>query len=277
MTFSVVGRSPDGRSTGVAVASKFLAVGGIVPAVRHGVGAIATQSLANTLYKREGLRLLSGGCTAAETLSALLAEDDGRGARQVGIVDAAGRSATWTGDDCLPWAGGVTGDGYAIQGNLLAGPEVVQSMERAWLDGETFSLSERLLATVAAGDLAGGDSRGRQSAGLLVAADEGSYTAGDDMVIDLRVDDHRAPVLELGRLLELHHVYFDPPDESKMLPLRGALEAEVERLLQVVGQPDLYSWAGVENFEMRLRDGLIDPFLLRRLREEADHLTSSQR
>jgi len=269
MTFSVVGRSPDGRAIGVAVASKFLAVGSAVPAARHGIGAIATQAYANTLYRRAGLALLADGRSAQETLDTLLAADEGRADRQAGVVDAEGRAATYTGISCHDWAGGVTGDGYAIQGNILTGPDVVQEMEHGWLDGVALPLPERLLATVTAGDLAGGDRRGRQSAALLVVADSGGYTPGDDLAYDLRVDDHPDPVPELARLLTLHRSYFDAPDEELMLPLEGALGDEVRALLAAVGHPDLDSWAGMENYELRVRRGRIDPFVLARLREQA--------
>lgn len=267
MTFSVVGRSVDGRSTGVAVASKFLAVGSAVPAARHGTGALATQAHANTLYKRDGLALLAGGRPAGEVVEALLADDGGRARRQVGVVDAKGRAATWTGAECMDWAGGVSGDGYAVQGNILVGPEVVEAMQRAWLDEAEQPLPERLLAALAAGDRAGGDRRGRQSAALLMVSDAGGYTPGDDLAYDLRVDDHPDPVPELARLLALHHVHFDAPDEDRMLPLTGELAEEVRGLLSAVGQPDLDTWAGVENYEVRMRPGRIDPFVLDRLRE----------
>ena len=270
MTFSVVGRSADGRSIGVAVASRFLAVGSAVPAARYGVGAIATQSYANTLYKRDGLALLDAGRSANETVAALLEADEGRATRQVGVVDAAGRAKTWTGDGCHDWAGGVSGDGYAIQGNILTGGDVIDAMQRAWLDGTEQPLPERLLGALTAGDRTGGDRRGRQSAALLVVAESGGYTPGDDLAYDLRVDDHPDPVPELSRLVALHRVYFDPPDEAAMLPLEGELADEVETLLGRVGHPDLESWAGVENYELRVRPGRIDPFVLDRLREAAD-------
>jgi len=269
MTFSVVGRSPDGRGTGVAVASKFLAVGSAVPAARHGVGALATQSYANTLYKRDGLALLQQGHDAAATVQTLVQADEGRATRQVGVVDAHGRAVSWTGDACHAWAGGVTGEGYAIQGNILVGPQVVEAMEAAWLDGSSLPLPERLLASLGAGDRTGGDRRGRQSAALLVVADSGGYTEGDDLAYDLRVDDHADPVPELVRLLALHHVYFDAPEEGAMLALEGDLGAEVAGLLAALGHPDLDSWAGVENYELRVRADRIDPFVLDRLREAA--------
>ena len=169
MTFSIVARSADGTSWGVAVASKFLAVGSAVPAAAAEVGAIATQSFANTAYKSLGLAALGEGLSAAETLDRLLADDADREQRQVGIVDADGRSATFTGSGCYGWAGGVTGAGYAIQGNILTGPEVVAAMEQAWdASLPTAPLEVRLLAALAAGDAAGGDSRGRQSAAVYV-------------------------------------------------------------------------------------------------------------
>lgn len=270
MTFSIVARSDDGDSLGVAVASKFLAVGSAVPAARMGLGAIATQSFCNTLYKRDGLARLADGASAQETLDALLDNDDEREERQAGVVDASGRAATWTGSGCLDWAGGVTGPGYAIQGNILTGPDVVQAMHEAYLDsGAEAALPERLLAALRAGDAAGGDSRGRQSAALLVVSASGSYTPGDDLAYDLRVDDHPDPCTELTRLLALHHVFFDRPDDDDLLPLDGELAVEVEQHLQTLGHPDLNTWAGVENYELRLVQGHIDSFLLERLREQA--------
>ncbi len=269
MTFSIVAKSADARCWGVAVASKFLAVGAAVPAAALDAGAIATQSFANTLYKRDGLDLLRRGSTAQQTLDALLAADEQREERQAGIVDADGRAATWTGAECLHWAGGQTGPGYAVQGNILTGPEVVAAMREAYLDRDGADLPERLLAALRAGDAAGGDSRGRQSAALLVVSDAGGYTPGDDLAYDLRVDDHPDPCTELARLLDLHHVYFDRPDPEDLLPLEGELAAEVDAHLARLGQPDLDTWAGVENYEVRLAEGRIDRFVLARLRAQA--------
>ena len=269
MTFSIVARSDDGDSWGVAVASKFLAVGSAVPAARLDVGAVATQSFANTMYKRDGLTHLATGLSADQTLESLLAADELREERQVGIVDAVGRAATFSGTGCLDWAGGTTGDGFACQGNILVGPQVVDAMVATWTASTELAFPERLLAALAAGDAEGGDSRGRQSAALLVVSRTGAYTPGDDLAYDLRVDDHSDPVTELSRLLTLHHGYFDEPDPDTLLPLEGELAAEVERLLAVVGRPDLDTWAGVENYEMRLRPGSIDPYVLDRLRDQA--------
>jgi uncharacterized Ntn-hydrolase superfamily protein len=270
VTFSIAARADDGTSWGVAVASKFLAVGSAVPAAAVRVGAIATQAYANTLYKRDGLARLAVGDDAAATVDALLAADDGREHRQVGVVDAEGGSATFTGSECLDWAGGVRGDGYAIQGNILVGPEVVEAMRAAWLDGGGIRFADRLLAALVAGDRAGGDRRGRQSAALLVASESGAYTPGDDVAFDLRVDDHADPCAELSRLLLLHHVYFDRPDEADLVTVEGDLADEVHRQLAVLGYDDLEAWVGVENYEMRMVDGRVDRFVLDRLREAAD-------
>src|SRR5262249_54840722 len=167
MTFSIVARSADGHVHGVAVASKFLSVGAAVPAAEAEVGAVATQSYANLAYRPQGLTLLRTGVDAAGTVAGLTASDDGRASRQVGVVGRDGDGATYTGSDCHPWAGGVAGDGYAIQGNILTGPEVVEAMQRAWLDSASEpKLARRLLAALTAGDRAGGDRRGRQSAAL---------------------------------------------------------------------------------------------------------------
>jgi uncharacterized Ntn-hydrolase superfamily protein len=269
MTFSIVARSEDAGSLGVAVASKFLAVGSAVPAARLGLGAIATQSFCNTLYKRDGLRHLAEGLSAQETLERLLADDDQREERQAGIVDAAGLAATWTGSGCMEWAGGITGPDYAIQGNILTGPEVVEAMRAAFLGAAGEPFAERLLAALRAGDEAGGDRRGRQSAALLVVSTSGSYTPGDDVAYDLRVDDHPEPCGELTRLLGLHHVYFDRPTPDDLLPLEGDLATEVTDHLARLGYRDLDTWAGVENYEVRMVAGSIDTTVLARLREQA--------
>jgi uncharacterized Ntn-hydrolase superfamily protein len=271
MTFSIVGQSADGKAWGVAVASKFLAVGSAVPAAEADVGAVATQSYANLSYRPDGLRMLREGRSAQETLDALTSADDDREHRQAGIVDAAGRSATFTGDDCHAWAGGRSGEGYAIQGNILVGPEVVEEMERAWVssadDGDHPDLAARLLAALAAGDGAGGDKRGRQSAALLVVRKGGGYGGMSDVEVDLRSDEHPAPVAELHRMLELHRIYFGEPDPDALLPLEGELEEEVGWRLGVLGFATLDDWAGVENYEERMVAGKIDPVVLEKLRE----------
>jgi uncharacterized Ntn-hydrolase superfamily protein len=268
MTFSIVGRSADGQAWGVAVASKFLAVGSAVPAAEAGVGAVATQSYANLSYRPEGLRLLGEGRSAQEVLDALTSADEMREQRQAGVVDRDGRAATFTGSGCHAWAGGRTGDGYAIQGNILIGEDVVEAMERAWVDADpTVSLGRRLLAALTAGDAAGGDRRGRQSAALLVARKGSGYGGESDIEVDLRVDDHGAPVPEMQRLLVLHELYFGTPDPDSLLDLSGSVEREVAARLQVLGHPTLDSWAGVENYEERMVEGKIDPLVLEKLRE----------
>ena len=272
MTFSIV--ATDGSAWGVAVASKFLGVGAAVPAAAAGVGAIATQSWANLAYRPDGLAMLRAGKSASETLDALTAADEHRDQRQAGIVDRDGNAATFTGTGCNPWAGGVTGDCYAIQGNILVGPEVVEAMERAWLASPPGApLTRRLLAALQAGDAAGGDRRGRQSAALLVVTPDGGYGGGSDVFADLRVDDHPQPAHELERLLDLHDIYFGKPDPATLLPLDGDLAGEVRAKLGALGHTDadldtaLAEWAGIENYEERLVPGHIDPVVLGKLRE----------
>lgn len=270
MTFSIVARDSDGRSYGVAVASKFLAVGSAVPAAEAGVGALATQSYANLAYRPQGLALLRTGASAEGTVAGLTAADPGRQTRQLGVVGPTGDGATFSGAECNPWAGGRTGQGYACQGNILTGADVVAELERAWLaSGPGEPLARRLLTALAAGDAAGGDRRGRQSAALYVVSPGGGYGGGSDVLVDLRVDDHPAPVPELLRLLDLHDLYFGKPDPDTGLPLEGEVADEVRRHLDTLGQPDLETWMGVENFEERQLPGAIDPLVLDKLREAA--------
>ena len=256
MTFSIVARSADGDSWGVAVASKFLAVGAVVPAAVAQVGAIATQANANVAYKGLTLAHLDAGATAPVALQRLLEEDEGRDERQVGIVDLDGGSASHTGQACIDWAGGLTGEGYAIQGNCLVGSEVVEAMEAMWLRSEDLPFEERLLEALAAGDEAGGDKRGRQSAALLVVREEAGYAGGDDIAVDLRVDDHTAPVTELARLLELNELYLTASTEDERVTVSDALRAELEEFARSEGQPDFATWVGNENYEMRVADDL---------------------
>jgi uncharacterized Ntn-hydrolase superfamily protein len=277
MTFSIVGFDSSSASWGIAVASKFLAVGSAVPWGRAGDGAVATQAMANLSYGPEGLDLLAEGFAAEQVVSVLTRADDERDHRQLGVVDAAGRGATWTGASCLDWAGGEAGDGYAVQGNILTGPEVVAAMVEAWHGGGEV-LSRRLLAALTAGDRAGGDRRGRQGAALRVWRAGAAYGGVLDTAIDLRVDDHRAPVDELARLLDLHELYFGKPDPASLLPLEGALAAQVAASLERLGYATLggaklaealETWAGTENFEERLVPGKLDPVVLEQLRRQA--------
>ncbi len=282
MTFSIAARSADGTTYGVAVASKFLAVGAAVPAAMAGIGAVATQALANLAYRGDVLALLGQGADAQTAIDRVTAADADREHRQLGVVAAAGDGASWTGAECLPWAGGAVGDGYAIQGNILTGPEVVAAMERAWLDSVPGrDLVDRLLTTLTAGDRAGGDRRGRQSAAVLVVTPDGGYGGGSDVLVDLRVDDHPDPVPELVRLRGLHTLYFERPDPADCLPLEGALADEVSGLLGQAGHPPadgsavalaaaLTSWSGTENLEERLVPGRLDPVVLDHLRKTRD-------
>ncbi|HEY3503871.1 MAG TPA: DUF1028 domain-containing protein [Actinocatenispora sp.] len=271
MTFSIVARGAgaSGRTAyGVAVASRFLAVGAAVPAVDPVAGALATQAMANLAYRPQGLALLRTGTGAADVVAGLTAADPQRADRQLGVVAATGDGATYTGPNCLDWAGGTTGDGFAVQGNILAGPGVVDAMRTAYLAAEG-PLARRLLAALRAGDEAGGDRRGRQSAALLVAEPGAGYGGLSDIAVDLRVDDHTDPVTELARLLDAHHLYFDRPDEATLLDLSGELAAEVAgRLARLghTGDDALAEWAGIENYEERLVSGKIDPLVLEQLR-----------
>jgi uncharacterized Ntn-hydrolase superfamily protein len=274
MTFSIVAYDVESASWGVAVASKFLAVGAVVPWGRAGAGAVATQAAANLSYGPDGLELLAEGLPADEVVARLTGSDDGRDSRQVGVVDTAGRGATFTGPECMDWAGGQAGDGFAVQGNILAGPDVVQAMADAWRDRAGEPFERRLLEALTAGDRAGGDRRGRQSAALRVWRAGAAYGGVLDIAIDLRVDDHRNPVEELGRLLALHELYFGKPDPAKLLPLEGALAEEVTDLLGRLGYTAplteaLDAWAGTENFEERLVSGQLDPVVLEHLRGQA--------
>jgi uncharacterized Ntn-hydrolase superfamily protein len=274
MTFSIVAFDRATSSWGVAVASKFLAVGALVPWGRAGIGAIATQALANLGYGPRGLSLLESGMSASDVVRSLTDADEGRAQRQLGVVDASGSAATYTGAECNPWAGGRTGDGFAVQGNILTGAEVVDAMAAAWDAAVPFA--ERLLGCLSAGDRAGGDSRGRQGAALRVWRAGAAYGGELDIAIDLRVDDHPDPVPELGRLLDLYHLYFDEPDPATLLPLDGTTAAGVTDALEKLGyrtaaglQQALERWAGRENFEERMRPGAIDPLVMEYLFKQA--------
>jgi uncharacterized Ntn-hydrolase superfamily protein len=201
-TFSVVGYDPEKKEWGIAVASRVLAVGSIVPWAEANAGAVATQSFANVTYGPRGLKLLADGKSAQEVIGALTGDDQMRAQRQVGIVDSKGESATFTGNQCRAWAGGRSGKYFACQGNILAGPEVVDEMAKAF-EGAKGPLAWRLFNALEAGDKAGGDKRGKQSAAIFVVREKGGYAGMNDRMIDLRVDDHKEPVEELGRILSL--------------------------------------------------------------------------
>ncbi|HYG93409.1 MAG TPA: DUF1028 domain-containing protein [Nocardioides sp.] len=250
MTFSIVARSADGESWGVAVASKFLAVGSAVPAAVAGVGAVATQAYANVAYKGLALAHLDEGATASVAVQRLIEEDDGRDQRQVGIVDVDGGAATYTGQACLDWAGGLTGDGYTVQGNILVGPEVVDAMCAAFEESDPdLPLSRRLLAALQAGDAVGGDKRGRQSAALLVVEEGAGYGGFDDVAVDLRVDDHADPCAELERLLGLHEELNPDVPEDERVQDTPELFEELDGRARSLGLDDFVAWMGDRNLE----------------------------
>jgi uncharacterized Ntn-hydrolase superfamily protein len=270
MTFSLVACDLEAGEWGVSVASKFLAVGAVVPWARGDVGAIATQSYANVTYGPNGLGLLAGGADAQSALDGLVADDPGRDQRQAGIVDAAGGSATFTGSGCFEWAGGRTGPCFAAQGNILVGPDVVDALADTFLRTEG-PLAERLLAALAAADAVGGDRRGRQSACVIVRRTGGGYGGNNDILIDLRVDDHADPVGELQRLYAVHDLLFGQTPDDQMISL-DEVRAEVTERLAALGfdgstEEALRAWAGRENLEERLREDRMDPVLLRALRK----------
>jgi uncharacterized Ntn-hydrolase superfamily protein len=265
MTFSIVGRDPNTGDLGIAVQSKFLAVGAVVPWARAGVGAIATQSYANTAYGPDGLGHLASGKSAQEAVDLLLAADQQPEQRQVGIVDASGHSATFTGPGCYQWAGGICDPNFAAQGNILVGAETVAAMAQTF-QASRGHLWHRLVEALAAGQRAGGDSRGQESAALLVVREKGGYAGFNDRMIDLRVDDHPAPIEELARLLSLYELYFLKPEPEDYLPLDATNTSELQRLLTrsgdytgpISGTLDddtfnaLERYGGRENLEERL-------------------------
>jgi uncharacterized Ntn-hydrolase superfamily protein len=298
MTYSIVARDSATGDLGIAVQSKFLAVGAVVPWARAGAGAIATQSYANVTYGPEGLALLADGASAQETLDRLVAADALRDQRQAGIVDSRGRGATYTGKHCFAWAGGRTGPGFAAQGNILAGAAVVDGL------ADTFAAAGRpfpelLVGCLAAADAAGGDRRGRESAALLIVRAGAGYGGGNDRWIDLRVDDHGDPIGELARLLALQRLYLDRPTIEELVRLDETLAGEIRALLGALGaapgsaisevyqpmtgtpaplpsswdeswQRALVDWMAVENLEERTAaPGWIDPRVLEFLRGKA--------
>ena len=282
-TFSIVAYDPEAQEWGVAVQSKFLAVGAVVPWAQAGIGAVATQSYANTSFGPEGLALMAQGLSARETLHRLVAGDEGRARRQVGLVDAGGQAATFTGDECHAWAGGFTGVHYTVQGNILVSGATVEAMAQSFEDsgGE---LADRLVSALAAGQAAGGDRRGQQSASVLVVRPEGGYGGYTDRYLDLRVDDDPAPINRLKALVDLHHLFFKPPQPGEMLAIEGELAREAQRILQWAGYYDgpisgeydaatqtaMRALIGNENFEERFdeENGLISSQVMEVLRQK---------
>lgn len=282
-TFSIVAYDPEIEAWGIAVASKFPGVGAVVPWAEAGSGAVATQSYANTSYGPEGLALMKQGLSAAQALQQLIEDDVDRAVRQVGIVDASGGAATYSGEECLEWAGGQHGENFAAQGNILTGPETIDAMVEAFLTTEG-TFPHRLYRSLLAGDRAGGDRRGRQSAAIFVVKHEGGYGGFNDRWLDYRVDDHEDPVPRLGELLELHELYFGESPASDQVDISGEVAESLQRITTelgyyrgpIHGQYDastrdaLRKFLGNENFEERtdFENGKIDPpvleFILRK-------------
>ena len=267
-TYSICACDLAAGQWGVATQSKFLAVGSVVPWAAPHIGAIATQSYANPRYGPEGLELLREGYSAEEVVERLTAADGDRALRQLGIVDGEGRAATFTGEECHAWAGGRTGSGYAAQGNILVSGDTVDALAETFEATGGRPLAERLLDCLDAAEAAGGDSRGRQSAALLVVERDAGYASLSDTLVDLRVDDHPEPLVELRRIYRLHDLLFGSTPRQDWIPVDDALRTELAERLARAGQPSLAAWAGVENLEERVEgDDAIDPVVLERLRE----------
>jgi uncharacterized Ntn-hydrolase superfamily protein len=273
-TYSIVGADPEAGECGVAVQSKFLAVGAFVPWARGGIGAVATQAYAEITYGNRGLELLESGLTPNAVIDRLVTDDEMRSHRQVGIVGADGSSATHTGADCFEHAIGVAGENFAAQGNILSNPDVPVAMAATFL-GASGRLVDRLLAALEAGEAAGGEKRGMESAALLVVRPGGGYGGNHDRWLDLRIDHSDRPIDDLSGLLDLHTLYFGRTEPGDLLAFDDALQAEVQRLLDSIGWWDpgeslvdnLQNWLGWHNLEERwVGEERIDPVVLRELR-----------
>jgi uncharacterized Ntn-hydrolase superfamily protein len=274
-TYSIVACDLDAGQWAVATQSKFLAVGSVVPWAEAQVGAVATQSYANPQYGPDGLALLRQDLSAEEVVKRLTEADDGREQRQLGIVDARGRAATFTGSECHDWAGGRTGEGYAAQGNILVSGETVDALAATFEATAGKSLAERLLDCLDAAQAAGGDKRGQQSAALLVVEKDAGYALLSDVVVDVRVDDHERPLEELRRIYRLHDALFGSTPKEQWLEVGEALRAELTERLATMGyagqlERAFTDWAGTENYEMRV-EGVerVDPVVLEALRRQS--------
>jgi uncharacterized Ntn-hydrolase superfamily protein len=270
-TYSIVACDLEAEQWGVSVQSKFLSVGSVVQWAEPHVGAIATQAYANPRYGPNGLELLRQGLSAQEVVDKLTSEDEGRDHRQLGIVDGQGRSASYTGSECMDWAGGRTGDGYATQGNILVNKETVDALAETF-ESTSGPLAERLIDCLAAAQEAGGDSRGQQSSALLVVQRDGGYANMSDTVVELRVEDHERPIDELRRIYTLHDVIFGTTPRRLWVDVDDELAAELrDRLAKLGYEGELaetfVQWTGEENLEDRV-DGVeqIDPVVLDALR-----------
>jgi uncharacterized Ntn-hydrolase superfamily protein len=272
VTYSIAACDLDRAQWGVAAQSRFLAVGSVVPWAQPGIGAVATQAYANPRYGPDGLALLAGALGAEEVVERLTAADEDRAHRQVGVVDARGGSATYTGTECLEWAGGATGSCFAAQGNILVSENTLQAMVKTFdaSTGEPFP--ERLLRCLRAAEDAGGDRRGRQSAALLVVERDAGYAGLSDVVVDLRVDDHPDPVAELGRLYGIHRTLFGKTPPEEWVAVDDGLAAELGERLAALGhagdlEAALARWAATENLEERVSGAeRVDPVVLEELR-----------
>jgi len=286
-TFSIVAADLNRGDWGVAVASKFIAVGALVPWAKAKVGAIATQAWANISYGPRGLELLSKGLTAEVVLKKLIENDEMKDDRQVGIVDSKGNAAAWTGKKCFEWAGHIVGENYTVQGNILAGPEVVEAMAKAF-ETTKGELVDRLLAALEAGDKAGGDKRGKQSAAIIVVREKGGYGGYTDRYVDLRVDDHQEPVAELKRLFKIWDLTLlsreDPSDIIKIEDVAEKIQRALKKLGfykgEITGKADnetlkaLENWIMINNFENKMRnDGFIWKSVFNYLIESAKEKT----
>jgi len=273
-TYSIAACDLDSQQWGVATQSKFLGVGSVVPWAEPQVGALATQAYANPRYGPDGLALLREGLSAEEVVERLTAADEGRDHRQLGLVDGKGGSATFTGAECMDWAGGRTGPCYAAQGNILVSAVTVEAIAESFEASAGKPLAERLVDALDAGQAAGGDRRGQQSAALLVVERDGGYAGLSDSVVDLRVDEHPRPLEELRRIYVMHQAIFGETPREEWLEVDVELERELrERLGRLGYDGDLgdafFAWAGKENLEERV-DGVdrVDPVVLEELRRQ---------
>jgi uncharacterized Ntn-hydrolase superfamily protein len=271
-TYSIVACDLEAQQWGVSVQSKFLSVGSVVPWAEPHVGAVATQAYANPRYGPNGLQLLREGLSAQEVVDRLTGEDEGRDHRQVGIVDGEGNAATYTGRECMDWAGGRTGANYAAQGNILVSAQTVDALAETFESSAGRPLADRLIDCLAAAQAAGGDSRGQQSSALLVVQPDGGYAGMSDVVVELRVEDHERPIEELRRIYTLHDEIFGVTPRDKWLPVDDELAAELRKRLATLGydgelEDSFTRWTGKENLEDRV-DGIvqIDPVVLEALR-----------
>ena len=271
-TYSIVACDLEAQQWGVSVQSKFLSVGSVVPWAEPHVGAVATQAYANPRYGPNGLQLLREGLSAQEVVDRLTGEDEGRDHRQLGVVDGDGNAATYTGKECMDWAGGRTGANYAAQGNILVSAETVDALAETFESSAGRPLADRLIDCLAAAQAAGGDSRGQQSSALLVVQRDGGYAGMSDVVVELRVEDHERPIEELRRIYTLHDEIFGVTPRDKWLPVDDELAAELRERLATLGyegelEDSFTRWTGKENLEDRV-DGLeqIDPVVLEALR-----------